>query len=58
MLVPYRLVFASIVVASCLKMRQEELMPTPQAGEAGVRERQRATERPEPDVAQYTALHD
>ena len=30
MLVPYRLVFAFIVVASCLKMEpEEELMPTP-----------------------------
>ena len=33
-------------------------MPTPQAEEAGARERQRATEQIGPDVAQYTALHD
>ena len=33
-------------------------MPTPQAEEAGARERQRATEQIGPDVAQYTDLRD
>ena len=33
-------------------------MPTPQAGEAGARERQRVTEQTGPDVAQYTVLCD
>lgn len=47
MLVPYTLVSAFIVVASHLKMPPaEELKLTPQAGEAGARERQRATEQP------------